>query len=250
MRSLFPPVCLALALAGLAPPLWAVGPIVSSAECGPAIAEDPAAAREAAAYWSRTGGGVPARLCEAAALEAMGATATAARLLTALATNPNRAMSVGLRVVALEDGARLWLDAGAPDLASEALDRADELGPATPVRIRLRARIAGASGDWERAIGLLNERLDGEPNDAEALALRAAALRLSGDPAAAIGDADRALALDPVHPEALFEAAAARAETGDMEAAADLWLELIAARPDHPLSDLARRNLQALTLGP
>ena len=74
-----------------APP--AHGEIRSAADCTAAVAADPAAAREDAALWQRTGGGVPARLCEAAALSALGANATAARLLTNLAENPNRAIS-------------------------------------------------------------------------------------------------------------------------------------------------------------
>jgi len=233
-----------LAAAALAAP--ATAEIASTEACEAAIAADPAAAREEAAVWSRSGGGVPARLCEGAALAAMGATATAARLLTALATNPNRAMTDALRAVVLADGARLWLDAGAPDLAAVALEQSARLAPDDPELPVLRARIAAADQDWPAAIAALEPRLAAAPDDAAARALLAAALRQSGDPAAAMAEADRALADAPGLPEALFEAAAARAELGETDAAAELWLALIAAHPDHDLAAPARRNLQLL----
>ena len=82
-------------------------------------------------HWWTAGG-------EAAALEAMGATASAARILTALASNPNRAMDRDLRLVTLADGARLWLAAGAPDEAGAALDAADQLVYLEPTRVNLQ----------------------------------------------------------------------------------------------------------------
>ena len=84
---------LVLALA----PLPAAAEIRSADACAAAVAADPAAAREEAALWARTGGGVPARLCEAEALAALGAHATAALILTRLAENPNRAMAADLQ---------------------------------------------------------------------------------------------------------------------------------------------------------
>ncbi len=220
--------------------------ITSPDECEAAIAADPAAAREDAALWTRQGGGAAARLCEAAALAALGATATAARLLTALAANPNREMGVQTRATALIDGARLWLDAGAPDLATQALDRAARLTPDDPEIALLRADIAAADQDWPAAIAALDARLAVAPEDAAARALRAAALRRSGDPEAARLEADRALADAPGLPEALFEAAAARAELGQEAEAAALWIELVTTHPDHPLAPPARRNLQLI----
>ncbi len=220
--------------------------IASPEACEAAIAADPAAAREDAALWARTGGGVPARLCEGAALAAMGAHATAARLLTSLATNPNRAMDPELRALTLVDGARLWLDAGAPDLATDALDQAARLAPDDPAIPALRAEAAAALGDWPAALAALDARLAVAPGDADARALRAAVLRHSGDPEAARIEADRALADAPGLPEALFEAAAARAELGEDAEAATLWLALITDHPDHPLAGPARRNLQHL----
>lgn len=220
--------------------------IRSADACAPAIAADAASAREDAAEWARLGGGVPARLCEAAALEALGADESAARLLTALAENTNRAMSPDLRATVFEDAARLWRDAGRPDLARAALVSADALTPPDPARLIARARTEAASADWPAARASLEAALAEAPDDAQAHALHAATLRHTGEPAAALAVAERARALDPSLPEALFEAAAARAELGEQPEAAALWLELIAAHPATDLAALAARNLQTL----
>jgi len=232
-----------LALAAAGP---AAAQIRSVDDCRAAIADDPERAREEAAVWARSGGGVAARLCEAGALEAMGATGTAARLLTALAESRNRAMSPGLRATVFEDAARLWLAEGQPSIALAALDGPDRISAAGADRLVLRARIEAALGDWPAAASTLRAVLDGSPDDALARALLAAALRRGGDPGSALAEAERALALDPDLAEARFEAGAALAETGATEAAAAHWMALIAATPGHDLAELARRNLQAL----
>lgn len=230
----------------LATALPAIAEMGSVEECGPAIANNAEKAREDAAVWARGGGGVPARLCEAAALEAMGATGMAARLLTALAENPNRAMSSELRATVFEDAARLWLDEGQPEITLAALDSADRIAAGSLLRARLRARAEAAMGDWSAAAGTLRGALDEHPDDAIARALLAAALRRGGDPEGALVEAERALALDPDLAEARFEAGAALAETGAADAAAAQWMALIAEAPDHALAGPARRNLQAL----
>lgn len=231
-----------LALALILPPA-AHAEIRSAGDCAAAVAENPEAAREDAAVWTRLGGGTPAELCEAAALEAMGATLSAARRLTELAGDRRRAHPPDLRAAIYLDAARLWLDAGRPDLARAALANRARLTPATAESLTLGARAAAAAGDWPGALETLDALIALRPDDARAHALRAAALRRSGDPAAALTEARAALALAPTMPEALFEAAAAEAESGDALAAETLWLRLIAAHPDHDLATLARRNL-------
>lgn len=235
---------LALALAAAA-----AGPgraeIRSAADCAAAVAADPQAAREDAAAWARLGGGFEAEICEAAALEAMGAAGSAALLLTRLAENPRRALPPALRVAIYDDAARLWLDAGRPDLARAVLANLDRLAPADTARLRLASRAAAAEGDWPAALASLDALIAAAPGDAGARALRAAALRLSGDPAAARAEAEAALALAPDLPAALFEAGAAAAEAGDPAAAEAAWLRLIAVHPDHDLATDARRNLAA-----
>lgn len=234
---------LVLAIALAQTPAGARPEIASAAECAAALAADPAAAREAAARWRVLGGGAEAEVCEAAALEAVGAPGAAALILTRLAENPRRALAPSLRLAVFEDAARLWLEAGRADLALAVLANLDRLAPADPGRTVLRARAQASLGDFAAAAATLAAA---PPDDAAARALRAAALRLGGDPAAARAEAAAALALAPDLPEALFEAAAAAAETGDRAAAGALWLRLLAAHPDHDLATAARRNLAAL----
>jgi tetratricopeptide (TPR) repeat protein len=234
-----------LLLAALAP-LPAVAEIRSAEGCAAAVAADPAMAREEAALWARTGGGVAARLCEADALAALGAHGSAALLLTRVAESPNRAMPAPLRAVVFEDAAGQWLTAGRSDLAAEALDRADGITEPDARRLLLRARAAAAETDWPAAKAALDRAVAADPQDPLAHALLAAALRRLGDTEAAGAAADTALRLAPDLPEALFEAGAAAAETGDAAGARRLWLRLIAVDPDGGLADAARAGLQRL----
>jgi tetratricopeptide (TPR) repeat protein len=240
MRRLL--LLLALALA----PQPAAAEIRSVEACTAAVAANPAAAREDAALWARTGGGVAARLCEADALAALGANGSAALLLTRIAENPNRAMPADLRAVVYGDAAGQWLAAGRPDLAAAAIDRADRISVPDAGRLVLRARVAAAEGDWPQAREALTRAVSGNPQDPLAHALLAATLRHLGDAEAAGDQADLALQLAPDLPEALFEAAAAAAETGDADRAAQLWRRLIALDPDGGLADEARAGLQRL----
>lgn len=220
--------------------------ITNSDECKAALAGDPAKAREDAAVWERSGGGVPARLCSAAALAALGAHATAAQILTAVGENPNRAMSVTLRAAVFSDAADQWLAAGEPQLAREVLAQADKVTPPDPPRLILVARAAAAETDWPAAETALRSALAKSPDDALAHALLAAALRNQDKPSDAAVEADRAADLAPDLPEALFEQGAARAESGDTSGAAKAWLALIAQDPQSSLATLARLNLQRL----
>lgn len=221
--------------------------IVSAEQCQTEIRRDPSTAREKAALWYRLGGGVEARFCEAAALDAMGADASAARLLTALAQNPNRAMDIGLRATTYEDAARLWLGLDRPDLAREALLSANRLTEPTPERWISLARAEAGLDDWAAARSALDKALEETPDDAAAHALRAATLRHLGDTGGALSEARRALELSPDQPEALFEEAAALAVEGDTREAAQSWLRLIELHPTSDLAGAARRNLQRLT---
>ncbi|MFO1142375.1 MAG: hypothetical protein U1E59_08295 [Amaricoccus sp.] len=220
--------------------------IRSPDECAAAVAADPATAREDAAVWLRLGGGVPARLCEASALAALGAHQTAAELLSAVGTNPNRAMPANARAVILADAARQWLAADRPDLARQALADADKLTEPDGDRRLLLARAAAAQGDWPAAQAALEAEIAAVPDDAVAHALLAATLRNRDDATGALAEANRALVLSPDLPEALFEAGAASAESGDKAAAARAWLRLLDVAPQSDLAPLARANLQRL----
>jgi tetratricopeptide (TPR) repeat protein len=215
----------AVMLAACALGSGAAAEIRDAAACAPAIAADPERAREEAARWRQQGGGTPAELCEAAALEALGALGSAAMILTRLGENPNRALMPTVRATILEDAARLWIEAGQPDPALAILDQLPRLSPDTAARDLLRARAAAAAGDWGASLAALDAVLRADPGAVQARALRAAA---------------------PDLPEARFEAGAAAAELGQAEAARAQWLALIEVHPDHALATLARRNLVSL----
>lgn len=237
---------IAALLAASVLPSAALAEISNTDECKAALAADPAKAREDAALWERSGGGVPARLCSAGALAALGAHATAAQMLTAVAENPNRAMSAKLRAAVLSDAAEQWLAAGEAHLARAVLAQADKLTPPDAPRLVLAARADAAEADWPAAEAALRAAIASRPDEALAHALLAAALRNQGDAAAALAEADQARALAPDLAEAMFEQGAARAETGDTRGASEAWLALITARPDSSLAALARSNLQRL----
>jgi tetratricopeptide (TPR) repeat protein len=220
--------------------------IASPEDCTAAIARDPALAREDAALWYRMGGGTPARLCEAAALEAMGAYGTAAHLLTRTAENPNRAISAPLRRTLFEDASRLWLASDQPGLALETLAAAQALGGLSRDGALTAARAHAAQEDWPAAQATLAALIADRPEDPGLRALLAAALRRGGDPEAGLAEAEVALARDPTQPEALFEAGAALAELGRNDEATGSWLALLAANPNHDLAPSARANLQRL----
>lgn len=224
----------------------ALAEVRSAEDCATAVAADPAAAREDAAVWARSGGGVAARLCEADALAALGANGNSALLLTRLAENPNRAMSAELRAVVYGDAAGQWLAAGRPDLATAALDEADGIVVPDGRRLLLRGRAAAAEGNWDAARAALDKAVAAEPQDAVARALRAAALRKLGDLPAASAEANVALRLAPDLPEALFEAAAAATELGNTDRARQLWQRVIAVDPNGSLAEGARANLQRM----
>ncbi len=219
--------------------------ITKPEECAPAIAANPEAAREAAAVWSRLGGGAPARLCEAAALEAMGATVTAAQMLTALGENDNRALVPAARASILEDAGRLWLLSDRPDISLKLLISADKITRPSADRWILRARAEAAEQNWAAAEASLGKALADRPADALALSLHAATLRHLDRPEAALIEARKALVLDPDLAEALFESAAALKATGQSREADQLWLRLIEVDPGSDLAALARQNLRA-----
>jgi tetratricopeptide (TPR) repeat protein len=155
-------------------------------------------------------------------------------------------MPASVRAVIFEDAAGQWLAAGRPDLAAQAIDRADRIAEPAARRLLLRSRAAAAEADWPAAKAALDRAVAADPQDPLAHALLAAALRRLGDPEAAAAEADTALRLAPDLPEALFEAGAAAAEAGDAASARRFWLRLIAVDPDAGLADAARAGLQRL----
>lgn len=220
--------------------------IRSMAECRAAIAADANRAREEAAQWVRFGGGAEARVCEARALEALGARKNAAVILTETASDRGNGLPAATRANLLREAGRLWLALGEPALANATLSAVLEIVKEDADTLALRAEALGRLRLWPAAVDDLTRALALDPARADILALRAAARRRTEDKAGALADAEAALAILPHLPEALFEKGASLALLGRTDAALDVWFRLIELHPDSEMAALARRNIQQL----
>jgi tetratricopeptide (TPR) repeat protein len=220
--------------------------MTSAAECQAAIAADAEAAREAAAQWVLSGGGAEARLCEAAALTALGAIGTAAEKLTMLAQDRGVNLSAGLRAQILEDAGGLWLDAGQPKIAAEVLDAALQLAAPDVGRLLATVQAHRSAGNMRDARAILELLVAQYPDEPDALALAAEFALLQDQATRALELAGTALRRDPAHAEAMFRRAEAYARLGQRERAAEAWLALVAAHPGTDIADRARAAVQGL----
>ena len=207
---------------------------------------EPEAALERARTWADTGGGDPARHCEAVALLARGAYAPAARQLEQLARGMEAARGADLRADALSQAARAWLLADVPERAEAALGQAIEL---TPGNVELwidRAHARFQLGQYWEAIDDLNRAQELAPERPDVYAYRASAYRYVDAPEMARENVERALTLDPDNPGALFESGVLHRLRGDTEAARQDWMRIIRTAPDSAMADAARDNLERM----
>ncbi|TYO89095.1 hypothetical protein [Oceanicella actignis] len=267
-RAAAPAAALAAALAaGLAgaPAAWAEGRAPASAQapagqgaparvrdyaaCVALLDADPAAAREAAAEWRRFGGGAQAGICEALALSALGAQATAARLLDQLAAEeagaapPERLRA--MRALAAD----LWLAARRPEQALASLAAALDLAPGDPALLAARAQARAMTQDWAGARADLDAALRAAPGAPALLVARAQARAALGDAAGALADAEAALAAAPEDAQAWLEAGRALEALGRRDAARERYLGAIARDRQGPTGAAARRALQLMEAG-
>lgn len=227
-------------------PLTAAAQDVRSYEdCLALVETAPERAREEAARWERFGGGDAALHCEAMALNAMGATESAADKLDELARRGS--LPDDARAVVLGQAAELWRVAGRLDAANVSIGQAITLAPRDASLLEVRALLAAADEDWNAALIDLNSALSIQPGHAQRLALRAAARRRLGDLAEAKADAEAAIKADPKLAAGWFELGAAQAELGDMDAAQEIWLEAIRLDPDGATGGMARMSLERMT---
>lgn len=247
MRTL--PALLA-ALALLAAP--AAAQAVRSAESCQALVEtDPARAVEAAREWGRFGGGPSAAICEALALEAVGALTTAARRLETLAREaPAEAYEPKDRAALLELAAGFLLRDDAPEAALQAAEAGLALASSDPALLSRRAGALAALGRPQEAASDLNQVLAARPDDLTARLLRARLRREAGSHEGALADAQAAARLAPDSPRAWLEQGAAEAALGDRPAARESLLRAIALDREGPLGAEARAVLQRMEIAP
>ncbi len=213
-------------------------------DCLALVQQSPERAREEAARWERFGGGDAALHCEAAALDAMGATASAAQKLDELARHG--ALPDQARGEVLGQAAELWRESGQLDAANVSINQALTLAPRNAALLEIRALLAAADEDWNAALIDLNSSLAIEPDNAQRLALRAAARRRLGDLDQAKTDAEAAIKANPKLAAGWFELGAAQAEMGQTDAAKDTWMEAIRLDPDGASGGMARMSLEKI----
>ena len=119
--------------------------------CSTRLAEDPAAAREEAARWLALGGGTPARICQAFAIEATGAIGTAAEQLTEIAQDPRAGLAQPERAALLDRASLLWSDLGQSRLARLTAENAARIAPSDARQARLLTTLV-AMEDWPALI--------------------------------------------------------------------------------------------------
>jgi len=238
------------------PPAVGSAPVRGYAECLARTDADPTAGREAAAEWKRFGGGVPALICEALALSALGADDAAARALDDAATRePDLTRAQRAEMLAL--AAQFWLGAGRGDEADASATAALAIVPRQPDALRARgaarigaARFAAAAVDLSAA---LDGALDGAPDDAGLWVARARARAGMFDHAGSADDAARALALAPDLAEAwllkgLAEVALDR--TGAAQTSLMAAIDADGAPPGGDIAARARATIQRMALAP
>lgn len=204
-------------------------------------------AYEAAVAWERQGGGAPAQHCAALALLEAGRHDQAALQLEALAASLP-ANGRPSPIDALSQAANIWLLAGRPGRARQAIDLALQGEPERAGLLVDRARILAELGDYAGALADLDRAVVLDPDDDDAAAFRASALRRLKRPAEALAAAERGLKVNADNPSARLERGLLRREAGDKSGARADWLRVARDHPGTPAADAARRYLERLDL--
>lgn len=234
------------------PPAVGSAPVRGYAECLARTDADPTAGREAAAEWKRFGGGVPALICEALALSALGADDAAARALDDAATRePDLTRAQRAEMLAL--AAQFWLGAGRGDEADASATAALAIVPRQPDALRARGAARIGAARFAAAAVDLSAALDGAPDDAGLWVARARARAGMFDHAGSADDAARALALAPDLAEAWLLKGLAEVALDRTGAAQTSLMAAIGADGAPPGGDIAARaraTIQRMALAP
>ncbi len=214
--------------------------------------------------WQASGGGVPARHCEALGLVELGEYAEAAARLMRIAEDirVGRGMPVlgDQRLVAnatliadmYGQAANAWLLADEIVRAEDAVELALSVVPAgTPQHRELlvdRARIAAADNDFEYALQDLEAVLASDQNRTDILVLVAAAARSLGQYNRAEDALTRYRKTYPDHTAGLLELGNLRHAQGRRDDARKAWLDLLRFSVEGEDADAARANLAKLDM--
>jgi tetratricopeptide (TPR) repeat protein len=216
------------------------------AACLEMARREPDKAIERARTWQDTGGGDPARHCEAIAHMTRGDYHRAGRMLEDLARTMSRDIGAQPRVNALSQASRAWLLGERPARAEAAATQALEMQPDDAELLLDRAHARFQAGAYWETIDDLNRALEIAPDRADLYVYRGSAYRYVDAPTMARENLERALEIDPGNVEALFELGALARIRGDTAAARERWMAVIRRAPESSLAQAARENLQQM----
>jgi tetratricopeptide (TPR) repeat protein len=243
---------LAVAMATAAPRAQeapAPGPSSAGAQrykaCMALARRDAKAAHESALSWREKGGGNPSIHCIAAALLGLGHYDQAGQMMEELAARTN-ARRVTLRAGLLGQAANAWLIAGQPKRAEGLLGDALGLTPRNVELLLDRSITRAALGKYWEALDDLNVALEQAPGRVDALTFRASAWRHVDALDLAEQDIAEALRRRPDYLEGLLERGLIRRARGDAAGARADWLRVIELAEEGPLTEAARRNIEAM----
>ena len=215
------------------------------AACMALARKDPKAAHESALAWRKKGGGDAAIHCVAVALLGLGQYGQVGPMMEELAARTGESR-VALKAGLLGQAANAWLITGQPQRAENLLTDALKLVP-RDVEIMLDRSIARAAlGKYWEALDDLNEALEQNPDRADALIFRASAWRHVDALELAETDIAVALKIRPDYPDGLLERGLIRKARGDRAGARADWRRVIEIAVEGPLTEAARRNLEAM----
>jgi tetratricopeptide (TPR) repeat protein len=236
----------AAALTALAPAHAA--PVRSYEACLNRVDQSPEAGREAAAEWARFGGGLPAQICEALALSALGAHGAAASALDrAAATAPGARPEARAEMLVL--AAQFWRAARRGAEAEASANAALSLVPGHGGALRMRGLARLDAQSYGAAAADLTAAGRSFPDDPGLWTARAAARAGMFDHRGALQDAIRALALAPDLAEARLQKGLAEVGLGDKPAARKSLMAAIDADKGGDAAARARSAIQTMALG-
>jgi len=207
---------------------------------------------EMAGKWVGLGGGENARHCQAVALIGLEEYAEAGSRLEELAEKSIQ--DNGVRAAMLSHAGQAWLLGGEPERANAALTTALQIVPKggrlhADILVDRAAALAEAQNYWE-AIDDLNEALEMNPANSDALAFRASAYRYVDAPDLALDDAERAVEAGPQNANAYLERGNLYRLKGRNDDARQDWIKVLEISADGDAADAARANIERMDVNP
>jgi tetratricopeptide (TPR) repeat protein len=220
-------------------------PGVKYSSCLSQVEIDPKAAIEVATTWADSGGGVPAKHCQALALIELERPEDAGDVLIGLGFDETVG-DLDVRADLLSQAGNAYLLASRAEKARKAFDGAIALRPGDADLLIDRARAHAMAGIWPAAIADLDAAIEIVPMRAPPYVLRASAKRQSGDLRGAKTDLELALQREEGNIDALLERGILRLESGEKDAARADLESVVAASPDSSAARTAKAELAKL----